>query len=747
MALSHIDPCSDSETNLSDPPDDFDDMDLDMEEDNMGSTQISPLKRKAISRSIIFDEDDESIDDLSDVEIYRPVPKRARLVPHINSKFEEVPTEVLNHIVSRLSDDHDLFNLTCSCAAFAAALVPEESAVWKERFLSRYDYPRIADSTQFAFAYQLRRAVLRQFVEFTNPQDPRLAVQLEVLRDMVIEAYNFKRSHLPPPLTSKNLAAFASPHNSPWIRIFLSCFLFPCRGQRYGQAHPLFDALQLVLSHLLLSPSSQMAHLVKSSRANYDLALVYAWDKPFALLYSRLDLIEETPEPVQPTTTRMRRNMRPKKTPPKAAGPTHSLDTHALLHIRNFWHHHLLGEPGFGSADLTVDTYGKMVRDLMRAGIVPKIWDKPLKDGNFQIATEWYGHYSTLAHWPRKRQELEEEQCVAEDWEKVDPLKLDFAISTNNDEDGFWSPILRSIPAFEKTIPDLKSCSCIFIRGLAPFVELSTPGNDRRTPRGSQATLSLPATPQLPKYHPYLAMRLRGVIHSIPAQPQSIGSDGTDHSIPGWNRVVMVLYKLSKRHLIQVLEHAEEEFGDNFGSAITTQMMQNGTMTNAQIAQMLNGTAPTTGTPLDAAEIDAHFDRYLRDKLLSNELWRDGSKLDKDAIEEMEEKFRLSEYLDWNDMDYAYAYEGVLLPGEKIMMGRWWRVAMNGQGDGMEWSDALDEMEEDGAADDAAGVDGDGDTIFVDGGQGGNGAAGGNGNGNGRTRYKKLERGPFIFWC
>jgi hypothetical protein len=68
------------------------------------------------------------------------------------------------------------------------------------------------------------------------------------------------------------------------------------------------------------------------------------------------------------------------------------------------------------------NTYGHMAKDLMRAGINLKKWDKPLKVDDLQVATEWYGHYSTLAQWPKKKQELEEVQSLAEDWQKVDPL-------------------------------------------------------------------------------------------------------------------------------------------------------------------------------------------------------------------------------------------------------------------------------------------------------------------------------------
>ena len=88
--------------------------------------------------------------------------------------------------MAHLPDDRDLFSLSCSCQTFADALVPKDSAIWKTRFVFRYDHPNIAVRTDFSVAYRLRRFVLRSFVAFTNPDDMRLPVQLEVLRDMVI---------------------------------------------------------------------------------------------------------------------------------------------------------------------------------------------------------------------------------------------------------------------------------------------------------------------------------------------------------------------------------------------------------------------------------------------------------------------------------------------------------------------------------------------------------------------------------
>ena len=48
-------------------------------------------------------------------------------------------------------------------------------------------------------------------------------------------------------------------------------------------------------------------------------------------------------------------------------------------------------------------------------------------------------------------------------------------------------------------------------------------------------------------------------------------------------------------------------------------------------------------------------------------------------INELEDSFVPSAYLSWDDettqiIDYAYAYEGVIIPGGQIMMGRWWRM-------------------------------------------------------------------------
>ncbi|KAL2427001.1 hypothetical protein ABEF95_006400 [Exophiala dermatitidis] len=642
---------------------DLDEMVFSPDAGSMDSSK-SLFKRRLTASPSFEDSDSEGTDTGHSQDLHSTPSKRQETTHYGSGKLEELPNEVLNKIVSNLPSDHDFVNLMSTSSSFAAALAPKESAVWKERFLSLYDQAYVTSPKEYAWAYKLRRLVLKNFKAFTNPKDERLLVQLGVLKDMIIEAFLPIQAHVAAPLASRNLATLSSPANSPYMVTFLSSFLFPKVGSRYGQPDPLFDAIQLVFSYLILSPDSKIADVVHSSRDNYDITVVYNWGKSFSTLFRRV------PEKAGLQSGRLRRNSmfpnlksRRLITAPKV---TYELDTHALLHIRNFWHRHLI-ESG-GQASLTQvqmglfgeNTYAKMANGLSRAGITPKAWDKQLQDGLPDIATKWYGHWSCLHPWPKKKQALEEMQTCAEDWETADPLKLDLCTTTNNDEFGCWPPIFQAIPAFAKSIPE--SASCLFFRGVAPFVQISSSRIDKKVTSGSQSTLTVPV---LHKYHPFLALRVRGLIHTIPSQPNEDG-------IPGWNRIVMVLYKPSKRYLIEVLENAEEEYGGPFGTAGTNQLVQAGQGQGAAAAIM------------DPAEIEHALGMYLEDKLVTNPLWRDPVRMNREVIEEIEEMFRLSEYLDWNDIDYAYAYEGVVLPGGKIMMGRWWRCGMLGEGDAME---------------------------------------------------------------
>ena len=62
-------------------------------------------------------------------------------------------------------------------------------------------------------------------------------------------------------------------------------------------------------------------------------------------------------------------------------------------------------------------------------------------------------------------------------------------------------------------------------------------------------------------------------------------------------------------------------------------------------------------------------------------------------IEYIEDAYSDPAALRWEDIEFAYAYEGIVTPGGKVMLGRWWRVGPEGmlavQGDGQEMGNLM----------------------------------------------------------
>ncbi|KAI1619382.1 hypothetical protein EDD37DRAFT_675883, partial [Exophiala viscosa] len=615
------------------------------------------LKRKSTATS---NSEDSSMIDLSNDHTSQPNrAKRQRLSYPSTVRIEDFPREILQRIAVELDNARDFSTFALLCQKLADAVMPWNSIVWKWRFLSEYDYPRLdtqgtKELEAYCFAYKMRTLTLKRFVAFHDPDDKRIPVQLEGLRLMVVETYFQPVKHLPPPTVSLNLARF-SDVKSEWMATFLSCPFYPTKPPSvYGDIHHLFQALQLVFSHLLLSPASAMAYKVPTSRQKYSLVQVYNWNQPVETLYRRF------------------------------AGQF-VLDTWELLHIRNFWHRHLIDyPPGEVKVDATRQsdhifeyTYAKMAKKLWAVGITAKPWDKFLEDGlPKEISLVWYGHYSCLHKWPVNERELGEMQSDAEDWDSVDPMRLDLSTSIDNATNaatddaaeaatgGFWPSCFSNIPVFQATIP--QSGPRAFIKGLAQFVDDKTDSLAALVAT-RRPNVHLPETilydSKLPKYHSYLSLRVRGVIHPIAAQPEpepDPENPGEDKSIPGWNRIVMVLYKPTTVYLIRVLEYAEQNYGGAFGPALNDVITAH----------------------LTDEEIDATYQMHLEKKLLANPAWCGG--IERVKIEQMEENYQPHKYMRWDDIAYAYAYEGVMLPGGKIVMGRWWRCGGLGGGQGWE---------------------------------------------------------------
>jgi len=349
------------------------------------------------------------------------------------------------------------------------------------------------------------------------------------------------------------------------------------------------------------------------------------------------------------------------------------------------------------------------------------------------------------------------------------------------------------------------------ISGLATFLDFSSGIVTKK--KKSKAKEPEDTTPRVSKYHPYLSLRIRGVIHPLPDQPekrpppskkpeahsvsnnkdQSKGKgkgkakakakakakgkgqakepakpkakakakgrpefeydiDAEPTFIPGWQRIVMIMYKPTKRSLIQVLEYAEENYGDAFGPIISSILTQNAQQTDED-----GNPIPTTidiNDPLtwETPEVEAEFEKYLHEKLLSKPEWSTGEGLTRESIEAMETRFRAAFALDWLDMEYAYAYEGVIVPGGKIMMGRWWRCGLLGEGMAMELNPDGGPVDQPSDDEEDDGDGGDGTPMDVD---AASSAAEANEvveEANTERVAKKpdvsngLERGPFVFW-
>lgn len=368
-------------------------------------------------------------------------------------------------------------------------------------------------------------------------------------------------------------------------------------------------------------------------------------------------------------------------------------------------------------------------------------------------------------------------------------------ISSTDENSGYWPSIFSSIPIIESSTPprewfgDSSACQpYTYLLGIASFLDLdgligkctedakgST--NNKISPSSYNVSSSKKTSPNPStssslgptKYHPYVSLRLRGIVHPVPAHmpPTSAYTSydqGETGGIPGFQRIVMIMYKPTTRYLIQVLERSMEEYGDPFLQLVpaVVQIQQQHSFTpvatggvsasgegegsiaassQLQAAQPPQPTLSTTTAQPSPAEMEAALKSILEQRVhdfetryrgrrdLMDDRTTRSRRVEPDHTsgrgekEEQEEIWthhliaRLESshippgHLVWDDIEYAYAYEGLVTPGCRVMMGRWWRCAtVGGGGDG---GPAMEVVE-------LPGVEG-----------------------GGWAR----ERGPFCFWC
>ena len=439
--------------------------------------------------------------------------------------------------------------------------------------------------------------------------------------------------------------------SAPYLKEFLQSPFFAYGTGPYGKRNPLFASLQIVFSHLVLHPKSKFAATIRASRENYDLSIIYLYDAPLKTLYqsqpSQLDDLE-----LQKTDM--------------------NLDLNALLHIRNFWLGHLAYQVTRMYAK-AAPTYAGMARRLLERHRAPRQWDRPIQQPT-EFMPHWFGHYSCTHTTPRKIVDIEEHQTCAEDWASqpggVDPLTLDIA-TTALPQRGWWAPIFATVPMLESTTPHAGTgTDHVYLRGIAPF-------------------LSPPTHPDM--YPAYLALRVRGVIHPLPEQEE----------IPGWRRIVMVLYEPTSRYRLAVLDENSPDDDDPFGQIEPIAALQAPNMSIGQnegagqnVAQGLaQGQVQNQNQAQTVAPNPDESEKAMKEELEAREELKGPlgpAYLTRDFIAEMEDNLHPPEELAWEDISYAWVYEGVIIPGGRIMMGRYWRFGSPTVVEGFERGDGAD---------------------------------------------------------
>lgn len=353
------------------------------------------------------------------------------------------------------------------------AILPQNSPIWRDRFLAQYDHPLIDNSNQFCAAYKERALVLSNFTGFGDGSDARLDLQLAVIHDMVLETFYPSKLGLPLPSMSKNLSLFSTT-DSKWMVTLMSNPVFNT-SKLFGEPHVLFDTLQVTLSHLLLSPTAKMAKIISFGRDDYDIAKVYNWNAAFGTIYTFLST-KPIPD-LAPGSAKGFITFSPAKVIRESGFAIRArimklfrLDTNTLLNIRNFWHRHMIRDQMKEQMkmDLGEDTFHRTAEKLAELGHIPKAWSKSLlpspAPGRHGSSTmhgltinmnpalsqpvkslmpnsKWVGFHSRLLKWPgiggsmkTAYKALVEQQTDAETSNSFDPLVLDLCFKSTNRE-------------------------------------------------------------------------------------------------------------------------------------------------------------------------------------------------------------------------------------------------------------------------------------------------------------------------
>lgn len=185
-------------------------------------------------------------------------------------------------------------------------------------------------------------------------------------------------------------------------------------------------------------------------------------------------------------------------------------------------------------------------------------------------------------------------------------------------------------------MPKSSATQFTYLRGVAPHLDLSnlhSPSSDKDPNKEER------------KYHPFLGLRVRGLLHPISTPvAATISGNGfadrdLDAGIPGFHLVIMVLFQPTIHYLLSIWEHACEEFGDVFQQTISSQMAQD-------IENGVDGLT-AAGGGLDAGAYEERCREKLRRDLSKAERQRGPLKMGREWVEIVEDKYSEAKDLSW----------------------------------------------------------------------------------------------------
>ncbi|KAJ5757879.1 uncharacterized protein N7511_006573 [Penicillium nucicola] len=296
-------------------------------------------------------------------------------------------TKILQQIATLLPTDRDILHFSQACKKMWTQVYASESAVWRNLFAKRYDILSVRPSTEFRNEYLIRVIVLNASINFSEKEDDRQHMCMEVMRTMLEEAIT---AHLKPESSSKTLFRL---RESLKTMNFLKCL------QKENPSE-LFFALQLAMTPLALDLDITRA----CHRDHYNLATIYSFDEQLNMPY-----IDKT-----------------------------QLNLDKLLQIRSFWQRHLLTESEF----TYYETFAALPSHLK-----PGVRKADPKDGS-NLSASWLGLYSCLHPLPDSLEELAQlnRQTCADMENHVDMIDImNLEIEAQPGVDVFWPEVCTMI--------------------------------------------------------------------------------------------------------------------------------------------------------------------------------------------------------------------------------------------------------------------------------------------------------------